>query len=67
VSFGSVVGAVWVLVEHYEQNPDFTSSADKWPGVVSLTYAWAIPVILSGVLFNLPGAVASSGLLYSRV
>eukprot|EP00983_Pelagomonas_calceolata_P054105 1143563-Pelagomonas_calceolata.AAC.9 len=33
VSFGSVVGSVWVLVEHYEQNPDISSAADKWPGV----------------------------------
>uniref|UniRef100_A0A7S3R718 Transmembrane protein 50A n=1 Tax=Dunaliella tertiolecta TaxID=3047 RepID=A0A7S3R718_DUNTE len=36
VSFGSVVGSVWVLVEHYEQNPDISSAADKWPGVAGI-------------------------------
>ncbi|KAF5831749.1 hypothetical protein DUNSADRAFT_12619 [Dunaliella salina] len=36
VSFGSLVGSVWVLVEHYEQNPDISSTADKWPGVAGI-------------------------------
>ena len=33
VSFGSIAGAVWVLLQSYALNPDVT---DVWPGVALL-------------------------------
>ncbi|KAF8065905.1 SF3B4 [Scenedesmus sp. PABB004] len=47
VSFGSVVGAVWVLMQHYAMNPG--SGGEVWPGVAGV---FQVALILaSGILF----------------
>ncbi|GAX76275.1 hypothetical protein CEUSTIGMA_g3719.t1 [Chlamydomonas eustigma] len=35
VSFASLVAAVWVMIQHYSSNPDFTP-AEKWPGAAGI-------------------------------
>mmetsp|Transcript_31909 Transcript_31909/g.70919 ORF Transcript_31909/g.70919 Transcript_31909/m.70919 type:complete len:167 (+) Transcript_31909:95-595(+) len=48
VSFASIVSAVWVMIQHYSSNPDFTA-AEKWPGAAGI---FQVTFILgSGLLF----------------
>eukprot|EP00882_Tetradesmus_deserticola_P003957 GHRQ01004183.1.p1 GENE.GHRQ01004183.1~~GHRQ01004183.1.p1 ORF type:complete len:172 (+),score=21.30 GHRQ01004183.1:184-699(+) len=47
VSFGSVVGAVWVLMQHYAMNSDV--AGEVWPGVAGVFQVSCI--LASGLLF----------------
>eukprot|EP00199_Chlamydomonas_sp_CCMP681_P003101 CAMPEP_0119107662 /NCGR_PEP_ID=MMETSP1180-20130426/11529_1 /TAXON_ID=3052 ORGANISM="Chlamydomonas cf sp, Strain CCMP681" /NCGR_SAMPLE_ID=MMETSP1180 /ASSEMBLY_ACC=CAM_ASM_000741 /LENGTH=179 /DNA_ID=CAMNT_0007093181 /DNA_START=11 /DNA_END=550 /DNA_ORIENTATION=- len=48
MSFGSIVGAVWVMIEHYANNEELTSAAEKWPGVAGIFQV--VLVLASGLL-----------------
>lgn len=63
VSFGSLVGAVWIMVEDFSTNPDLTSD-EKWPGVAGIIQTFLI--LGSGLLFwvSRSSQSGSGGLLY---
>lgn len=49
VSFASVVGAVWILVAQYANNPQITDAQGMWPGVAGVIQSALI--LGSGLLF----------------
>jgi len=63
VSFGSLVGAVWIMVQDFSRNEDLTSE-EKWPGVAGVIQSFLI--LGSGLLFWVSRSSQSDGggLLY---
>lgn len=47
VSFGSLIGAVWVLAQHYTLNPEM--KGEVWPGVAGIFQVTCI--LASGLVF----------------
>lgn len=48
VSFASLTGAVWVLIQHYANNDAVTSAEQMWPGVAGVVQS--VLIVASGLV-----------------